>query len=363
VSATTGKISVTVGGNTATSTGDFTVTGSTPVFAGYYYDDTQAITIPCYWDGLGGTTTRHPLQGDGIHSAYAYSTMIASDGNEYTAGHYFNGTINIACYWKGTTRVPLQGDLTSDTYAFSITESGGIIYVSGYYYNNTNDTDIPCYWSITSSGILHRTDLDIIDATRYNGYANSIAVYNGTVYTAGYYYNSVDQIYIACYWTGNARTDLGDGSIDTSAFSIAVSGGTVYTAGCYLEDTIYIPCYWTAASITKLAGDGEHDAYTSSLAIYNGTVYTSGFYNDGTKDIPCYWTGTTRTDLAGDGTHHSEAFSIIVSNGTVYTGGSYNDGSKFIPCYWTGTTQAPIKIGEGTSEIISSIFQWLGLEI
>jgi len=363
VGATTGKISVTVGGNTDASTGDFTVTSNTPVFAGYNSDGAK--NIPCYWEINNGTADRTDLAGDDTHNAYAYSTILGSNGKEYTAGHYFNGTIYIACYWEGTTRQDLRYNndgLTNDddTYAFSVAESNGTIYIAGYYYNSSIDLDMPCYWTKVGSNIT-RTDLDIV--TGHRGITSSISIYNGTIYTAGYYSVDANSPAIACYWTGTARTDLGDGVIDSKAFSIIVSGGTVYTAGIFLDDTIYVPCYWTATARTDLAGDGENDAYASSLAIYNGTVYTSGFYNDGTKDIPCHWTGTTRANLAGDGTHYSEAFSIIVSDGTIYTGGSFNDGSEFIPCYWTGTTQAPVEIGEGPSEVISSIFQWLGLEI
>jgi hypothetical protein len=356
VGATTGKISVTVSGNTATSSSDFTVTSNTPVFSGYYLNDTL-VDIPCYWTGIGGTTARNDLAGDGTHDAYAYSTFLASDGEEYTAGFYDNGSINIACYWKGTTIKALRYNndgLTNndDTYALSITESNGIIYVSGFYSDFATGMDVPCYWTITNSDIT-RTDLDIVDKTKYNGYANSIAIYNGTIYTAGYYTNKEDlnSSDIACYWTGTVRIDLGDGINASEAYSIAVSGGTVYTAGRYLDNA----CYWTATARTDLTDDSVNYANATSIAIYNGAVYSSGFYNDGSKDIPCYWTGTSRTDLAGDGTHDAEAFSIIVSGGTVYAGGVYYNGTKDIPCYWTGTIQTPVNIGDNVhgSKVLS----------
>jgi hypothetical protein len=364
--ATTGPISVTVNSKTATSSSTFKVTDNTPVFAGYYYDSTNIIDIPCYWTGIGGTAIRNNLAGGGSSSAYAYSSTMSSDGTVYTAGYWNNDTIDIACYWKGTTRHDLHETSGDGTYALSITESNGTIYVSGYYHDSANNMDIPCYWAITNSGTgtgtVTRTDLDIGDTTKYSGYAFSIAIYNGMVYTAGYYYNSEDYIGIACYWTETARTDLGDGTIDSEAFSIAVSGGTVYTAGSYWDDAniMEIPCYWTDTVRTDLAGNGVDSAFASSIAIYNGTVYTSGIYNDGSKDISCYWTGTTRKNLAGDGTHYSEAFSIIVSDGTVYTGGSYNNGSNNLACYWSGTTSTPNKVEDQDSQIISSFIIWYG---
>lgn len=357
--AATGTISVAVGGITATSSASFTVNTKSPAFAGYYNDGAK--DIPIYWTGIGVTTTPHVLAGNEVNSAYAYSTIVAPDGKKYTAGYYNNGTIDIACYWIDDNKNPiiLDKNMASDNYAFSVTVSGGVIYISGFYYDSTTDRDVPCYWTVTNA-VDDPVRTNLGDGINGDGYAFAIAAYNGTIYSGGYYYDSVD---VPCYWatTGNTTTLhlLDHDTNSAEVFSIAVSGGTVYTAGNYSDDAnaVNIPCYWTGATRSPLPDNNGYDAYASSIAIYDGKVYMSGFYNDGSHDIPCYWSGITRTPLEG-GANNAEAFSIAVSGGTVYTAGIYDNGTIKIPCYWTENTTRTDLDSSNYYSVAASPFSW-----
>ncbi len=152
----------------------------------------------------------------------------------------------------------------------------------------------------------------------YPSQANSIYVYNGTIYTAGR-----DSSNNACYWIGTAKTQLADGG---TANSIFVTNGTVYTAGL---DANSNACYWTGTAKTQLTSGGK----ANSIFVYNDTVYTAGQDNT-IYYSACFWTGTTETMLPG--ATLLEAYSIFVTNGTVYTAGIGWD-TQFEACYWTGT--------------------------
>jgi hypothetical protein len=361
VGATTGKISVTVGGKTATSNGDFTVTENTPVFAGYYYTDTS--NLPCYWDDIGGSATLTLLPISGFSDADALSSVKSSDGNStYTAGTLYNSNGSYACYWKNnnTPLVLTLPEGAGDSYAWGITLSNSVIYIAGSYYSKPNGVYIACYWEITVSGAINCYPLG--DGEN-DSEAFGITTYNGSIYVSGFYENGVDT---PCYWTGTTSNPIDldnkidDISYDGYAFSIAVSGGIVYTTGSYYYDVVDVPCFWTDQTRIDLINKDNESliyGYASSIALYNGKVHIAGFYNTGTKDISCYWIDSVLTPLNDDG---SEAFSIIVTNDKIYTAGSYTQDSKIVPCYWTNTTPSDLEHNANYDSSALSPVAWLG---
>jgi hypothetical protein len=56
--------------------------------------------------------------------------------------------------------------------------------------------------------------------TSCSGGSAASAVVPATVYTAGYYDNGT--MHVPCYWTGTARTDLGDGTHEAVAKTIFI---------------------------------------------------------------------------------------------------------------------------------------------
>ena len=250
--------------------------------AGFFKEDYQSNA--CYWRN----NYLHILPSNGYES---YATSITyGGGNVYTAGHW---QTSHACYWKGKKRTELSGEKATSVYVY-----GGVPYIAGSYLKNSQR--YACYWRGTS-----RTTLP--GPSGYSTYATSIFVYNGTVYTAGWYYNSKTRQDVACYWTGTKRTDL-SGSI---AHAIFVYNGTVYTAGKYYRNSRTTACYWTGRTRTTLSTPSSYVSEAKSIYVLGGKVYTSGGY--GPSDYnPCYWVGTSRTNLPG-GTY-GMANSIFVTN-------------------------------------------------
>jgi hypothetical protein len=358
--ASTGTISVTVGGITATSPNRFTVMPDViPVFAGYYYSGTN--NLPCYWDDIGGSATLTALPIGTFSVADAFSSVKSSDGNNtYTAGTLYDANGSYACYWKNNTPFVLTlPEGAGDSYAWGITLSNGVIYIAGSY-SNANEVYVACYWEITVGGAINCYPLG--DGKNYSE-AFGITTYNGTIYVSGFYENGVDT---PCYWTGTTSNPIDldnkidDVSYDGYAFSIAVSGGTVYTSGSYYYNVVDVPCFWTDQTRTDLINkDNESLVYgfASSIALYNGKVHIAGFYNTGAKDISCYWIDSVLTPLNDDG---SEAFSIIVTNDKIYTAGSYSQDSQIVPCYWTNTTPSDLEHNVNYDSSALSPVAWLG---
>ncbi|HPB48230.1 MAG TPA: hypothetical protein PLX16_06410, partial [Exilispira sp.] len=80
------------------------------------------------------------------------NSIYVSGSDIYVAGYYYNGTNNIACYWKNGSKTGLSAGNASE--ANSIYLSGSDIYVAGYYNNGSNN--IACYWKIAVKQNYHQ---------------------------------------------------------------------------------------------------------------------------------------------------------------------------------------------------------------
>jgi hypothetical protein len=233
----------------------------------------------------------------------------------YTAGFIWNNG-NFPCYWKGTSRTDLPGG--TGAFTTSIFVSEGTVYTAGYYYNSRGG-QAPCYWKGTTKVNLP------YDSTK-SDYTTSIFVLNGAVYTAGH----------SCYWVNSVRKALEDSIYGAFISSIYVMDTTVYLAG-YRSGQMgnSIPCYWIGNKRTDLPVGNSANGRASSMYVSNGTVYTCGYDGDRGNSIACYWKGTIKTDLPDGG----NASYITMDGGTVYTAGTNTTGK---PCYWKGTLKTDL---------------------
>jgi hypothetical protein len=254
------------------------------------------------------------------------------------------------CYWTGTTRTDLPLPAGADyAIAESIFVYDGVAYAAGYY-RTAGPRDVPCYWDGSGYHELENNGTN-------NARARSIYVDGGTIYTAGYQSDGVKNT--PCYWTGTTRTDLPLVSSDGEASSIFVSAGTVYVAGGYVSP-LQTACYWTDVSgtITRFdlpvpAGTSLAEAY--SISVYGGTAYIAGRWSEGVAKA-CYWVeDATQVPLPGFGPgDYSAAVSICVSDGTVYAAGTaelFSGGMG--ACYWTDMTQTGLT-ASGSTDIQAS---------
>ncbi len=203
--------------------------------------------------------------------ASAVSTSVfVTDDNVYMSGIYVDGVKDKPCYWQGETKTNLDVPAADEGFTTSIYVSGSDIYVAGYYDNSGNDT--ACYWK---NGV--KVDLG-------EGQAQSIFIYEGSIYVAGY-----DDANKAAYWKDGVKVGLS--AFVSVAYDIEVVNGDVYVAGTVLNGNTYA-VYWKNGVITELT-DGATDAFASSIAVYGSDVYVSGQYQDYSK--VGYW----KNDQAG----------------------------------------------------------------
>ena len=229
---------------------------------------------PCYWTGAIETRLSAVAQGTAI------SICVDGKTNIYTAG--FDGTY--ACYWvaaPGYSYVKYlyttgSSGANETGSAESVFVDNGTVYTSGY-----DSAGCPCYW------------VGIAEKTRVNSGVTGSSAYSvfeskNVVYTAGIVQNNPGQL-TACFWTGTVQTNL---SLSGSwANSIFVYNGSVYTSG---YDSANYACYWTGTVETPLANGSK--GFARSIYILDGTAYTAG-YDGGNK--ACYWTGTAETPVPG----------------------------------------------------------------
>jgi hypothetical protein len=287
---------------------------------GQYYDEGWK---GCFWKNF----ERSPINGDLI--SITVVDLCVADGNIYIAGHYGKGgSLIIPCYWKNTERKDLAGGSKYQAYTCAICVYNGSVYTAGKYYDGVKN--IPCYWKDTV-----RTD--ITDYPDSYAEVTDITVVKGDVYLSGVYALSGSSERQACYWKNGIKADLP--IANSTATSIFVDNNDVYIAGGYNPNNVgssYNLCYWKNSVKTDISPSGN----ITDIVINEGTVYTTG--DDGEK--PCFWKGTSKTVL--NGVYRSNA--IFVKNGDVFTTGYYineNDSKRpHIPCFWVGTQRYDLPV-------------------
>ncbi len=285
----------------------------------------------------------------------------------YITGNYWEGDIEIPCYWVNGERKELS--LPDSVYHFGVTAIAAEkdkVCVVGYYRDDSNDeSSTACYWVNGEYKALSMPD------SALSSVAYAIAAADGKVYAAGAHGD--DETSTVCYWVDGVRTDLSCAPFLVSA--ITVSDGNVYIAGVYeyeYDDGDYYQridqaCYWADGVLTVLPGQ---EVYSSAITVSDGNIYISGAYgyedNDRnyqpTEDYQptikaCYWVNGKRKALSlPDSAVYSFTTDISVADGSVYAAGGYEDGDIFIACYWTDgvRTDMPAPTQYAEIEIIAA---------
>ena len=243
------------------------VSGGTVYIAGYCHDGSKH--VPCYWTG----TTKKDLPTPGSVEGYARSLVVFS-GVVHVAGSY-SGSPNTACYWTddGTTvsredlPVPAESD-PADGYGICMYE--GAVYVAGRS-GGIGTNPQACYW--IADGIHRPTQVPLGgygDADTW--WAEGISVQTGIVYTAGGAETSLGStaagLWIDTTWAGLTAPD----DDEINAYAIDVAQGVPYVAGSWwdsVEDN-YIPCYWSGTPATGIIRHDlpDSDPASEALAIF-----------------------------------------------------------------------------------------------
>jgi IPT/TIG domain len=283
---TSGPVTVTVDGSTATGPTFTYIIDSVDVYAA---GSAQGIE---YWKN-GEVTFLGPTQSN-FGGAYG---LAISGTDLYVAGYsYFT-----AAFWKNGQKTILS-EPDSIALAKALVIDGNDVYVGG------SDNNAPVYWK---NGIKNRL----------GGYGrvNALAVNGNDVYAAGYGggFNLV-------YWKNGIITILGSRSpIEGGATSIALSGPDVYISGTDSGDAIY----WKNGVRVILAKfSGQDVAQANAIAVSGNSVYVAGYYSGDAV----YWKDGVQIMLPKLSYAAARATAITLYQSDIYIGGE--DGET--PVYW-----------------------------
>lgn len=295
--ATTGKVTVTVNGQTVISTENFTVlSDSTDVYIAAFNNGDLT-----YWKN--GIEYVLGIAAPGFYGNVNGVAVIDTD--VYVAG-YLGDT---AVYWKnGKENYLAPFDLGNEVVT-SMTTSGSDIYIAGY--EERNDGNQVVYWKNGVKTIVEKSPVLYTSA--------SITVSAGDVYVAATIQSSTSTD-TAVYWKNGIRTTLA--ATYASANAIGIAGTDVIVAGSFNN----APVYWKNGVITTLPY--THQGGISAIATSGNDIYITGVDNGNAV----YWKNGTEFILGG-----GAANAIAINGSDVYITGLFfnaNAPLNTYSCYW-----------------------------
>ncbi|MBN9382310.1 MAG: IPT/TIG domain-containing protein [Chitinophagaceae bacterium] len=279
---------------------------------------------------------------DGTATGPTFTYVVAQ--NVYVVGRSSSGP----AYWVNGVRTDMPSDCLE---ANAIFVDGADIYIAGA------DANGPKYWKNGAGVSLPMT------AGHNGGRAKSIFVSGSDVYICGY--DMINGAYALprCWKNGTALTvSLSSGNISAGlpvvlgfAYSVFVSGADVYLAGSQAPSSgNQVVTYWKNGTPFPLT-DGTTVAEAKSVFVSGNDVYLAGFIQ-GAATSAYYWKNGTAVPLTINTTSSNcTPESIYVSStGDVYVSGEV----RYLAKYWKNggmydlTTTTP---GNGISEPAFSI--------
>jgi len=166
------------------------------------------------------------------------SSGLASISNTGLLSAYIDGKVSVYCSKNGYTK--------SDPITINISNQL-TVYSAGYYFSNEVGKWIPCYW-------INKTkyDLPTPDYANLGGKANSIFIYNDSIYISGEWIAASGNEFInPCYWIDGVYHELpsSDGTFPSENIGTCrgfTKGIYVYNNSVYILGVLYVPdpAYW-----------------------------------------------------------------------------------------------------------------------
>lgn len=405
VGATTGKISVTANGDTATSSSTFTVEENVPVLAlnktalELYTLENETLVA----SGNGGATVNWSSSNPAVAMVDANgkvtalgagnATITATVGsqsvnanviitpNVYIGGYESNGTNNVAAIWKNGTKQGLSTSsdnsqvnsvfvVGADTYAAGFDGNTAMVWKNGEeLYQLTNGAN-----GARANGIyVEGSDVYVVGEENVDGffvakvwkngnllknvtngvtnaYGKAIHVDGIDIYVAGHENNG--ELNVAKVWKNfQVLHDLSDGSNPAEAYYIFWDGTDVYSVGTEIKVGKFVAQIWKNDVLSKELTDGTNNGYAQSVFVDGDNVYVAG--NDGIA--PKVWKNGDVLYQYPDGGSYTEANSIYTSLENVYVSGFASVGGKNVVKLWKNDEEMTITDGSQDAKSFSIV--------
>lgn len=326
--AATAKISVTVGGKTATSSDSFTVTEDVLLTIALNEEAVTLYPYPKYTAMLEVTTdigenivawsssdeTVATVDADGTVTALKIgeATITANAGEA-------EATCTVSVVDGPVTKLELDkegmelytgdtGELSIFTLEADVEETSTPVWSS----DNTDVATVDQEGKVTAIAEGQAVITVIVD----NASATSTIVVSPNIYISGNDVN-INNISVAKVWkNGEVHYELTDGINPTFAKDIYVDGEDIYVVGDEYDGNISVAKVWKNGVATILSGD---DSRANSIFVDNGIVYVAGTTGDGT--IPVVWKDGVVEVLSVTENQFVYTSSIFVSEGEIYIAG------------------------------------------
>ncbi|WP_222982847.1 Ig-like domain-containing protein [Flagellimonas meishanensis] len=361
--ASTGELSVTVNGNTATGN-IFTITEPTAVTL-----DKIQLTLypyPLYAETLMVTSD---LEGSSVVWSSSDETVATVDqnglvtpltiGNAIITAEVANGSAqSIVMVIDGpVTKLeldPTQLELYSgESESISIaTLEADVAQVSDPIWNSDNETVATVDQDGNVTAVAAGTAT--ITVTVDNASANCIVTVNPNVYVAGY--KTLNGTDVARIWKNGNATDLTDGFNNARAHSVYIHNEDIYVAGYENVNGIDVAIIWKNGTPIQLS-NGVNNAHANSVVVDdNGISYVVGYLTNGGTESAVLWRNQVANQLPSSGLGDARANSVFVEeNGTVHIAGYEIINNNTIARIWEDGTPTNLTM-VGSNGNANSVF-------
>ncbi|AWX44710.1 Lactocepin [Flagellimonas maritima] len=375
--AATGKVGVAVGGKTAASTKDFTVTVTEEEknpsigldkedFQLFRYDTAELAVVdkvdvdgdsPVAWSSddeeIATVDENGTVKGLKVGTATITATVeeasasvtVTVDPNVYMAGYVQSSGLPQAVIWKNGVMTELT-DGTKEATANAVFVYGEDVYVAGHEKDQDNNRRAMLW--INGDQIALSNSLGITSSI-----ARDVVVNESGYYVVGH--QSTNEGSSGRVWISNANdVVLVEPGYETN-FPRAISmddQNNWYVSGYIRPDAGFDDeaCYWTAGTAAN-PEILENDARAYDIQVVGNDVHVSGYrVVDGTR-VATTWKNGAGTDLT-DGTSNSIATSLFVTGTDIYATGNDSDNSLV---WKNGVVGTLLNIDDSTS-FLESVF-------
>lgn len=211
--------------------------------------------------------------------------MVIAGQNIYAAGFINNGGNDIAALWKNGS-ITLLSDGTINSYALSMAISGNDIYIAGY--QTPGNYSQAIIWKNGLASVLNDTTISAM--------AGSVAISGNDVYVAGFTQlrplipNAYD---VPTYWKNGAPVSLSITCCDLAgvANSIAIWNNSVYVVGYTIDETSIssLPVIETWTTGYSFPGPGGAAGEANVIVIDSGNIFVAGQLNNSGYAKAAYW--------------------------------------------------------------------------